>query len=130
MQHDLFLSPEPPAAVPTLFAEVVFDRPLDHAFTYHVPAELAPAVAVGKRVKVPFGRGGKPVIGYCVGITAQAPEMRTKPLLEVLDDEALLTDPLLRLTRWMADYYLCAWGQVLNAVVPAGARRQAGSMKK
>jgi len=33
---------------------------------------------------------------------------------------------LLRLTRWMADYYLCGWGQVLQAVVPAGAREQSG----
>jgi primosomal protein N' (replication factor Y) len=33
----------------------------------------------------------------------------------------------MRLTRWMADYYLCGWGQVLNAVVPAGARGQAGT---
>ena len=45
----------------------------------------------------------------------------------VLDDEALLTPDLLRLTRWMADYYLCGWGQVLNAVVPAGAKEQAGT---
>ena len=27
----------------------------------------------------------------------------------------------------MADYYLCGWGQVLNAVVPAGAKQQAGT---
>ncbi len=44
-----------------------------------------------------------------------------------MDDEAILTPDLLRLTRWIADYYLCGWGQVLNAVVPAGARQQAGT---
>src|SRR5262249_49808086 len=38
-----------------------------------------------------------------------------------------LDEHLLRLTRWMADYYLCGWGQVLNVVVPAGARAQAGT---
>src|SRR5262249_37203083 len=42
-------------------------------------------------------------------------------------DEALLTPDLMRLTRWMADYYLCGWGQVLNAVIPAGAKQQAGT---
>src|SRR5207249_769343 len=26
-----------------------------------------------------------------------------------------------------ADYYLCGWGQVLNAVVPAGVKKQAGT---
>src|SRR5262249_42458679 len=50
-----------------------------------------------------------------------------KELVEVLDEQPLLTDNLLRLTRWMADYYLCGWGQVLNAVVPAGAREKAGT---
>jgi len=29
----------------------------------------------------------------------------------------------------MADYYLCGWGQVLNAVVPAGAKERAGTRK-
>ena len=45
----------------------------------------------------------------------------------VLDDDALLDDHLLKLTRWMADYYLCGWGQVLHAVVPAGVRDNAGT---
>jgi primosomal protein N' (replication factor Y) len=34
---------------------------------------------------------------------------------------------MLRLTQWMADYYLCPWGQVLEAVVPAGVRGMAGT---
>ena len=34
---------------------------------------------------------------------------------------------MLRLTEWMAEYYLCGWGQVLEAVVPAGVRGQAGT---
>ena len=29
---------------------------------------------------------------------------------------------MLRLTRWIADYYLCDWAAVLDAVVPAGVR--------
>jgi len=33
----------------------------------------------------------------------------------------------MKLTRWMADYYLCGWGQVLHAVVPAGVRDRAGT---
>ena len=40
----------------------------------------------------------------------------------MLDPQPLLSPAMLRLTRWMADYYLCPWGQVLEAVVPAGVR--------
>ena len=53
----------------SLFAEVVFDRPLDHAYTYAVPDELREAVAVGKRVLVPFGRGDRATVGFCVATT-------------------------------------------------------------
>jgi len=27
----------------------------------------------------------------------------------------------------MADYYICGWGQVLDSVIPAGVRGQAGT---
>jgi primosomal protein N' (replication factor Y) len=118
--------PEAQATEASLYAEIVFDRPLDHAFTYAVPPGLAGALTVGKRVHAPFGRGDRPTIGYCVGIGASAPERTVKALQDVLDPEPLLSPHLLRLTRWLADYYLCGWGQVLNAVLPAGVRTQAG----
>src|SRR5205809_73697 len=114
MQRDLFPS-EAPAVAPLseagLFADVVLDRPLDVAFTYAVPPELHAAVAVGKRVRVPLGRGNRPVVGYCVNVHDAPPARATKPVLAVLDEESLVTDQLLQLTRWMADYYLCGWGQ-------------------
>ncbi len=115
------------SAEPTLFAEIVFDRPLDHAYTYGVPDALRDRVGVGKRLLVPFGRGDRQTPGFCVGISGEKPARQVKRIVEVLDDEALLTDNLLRLTRWLADYYLCGWGQVLNAVVPAGVKDRAGT---
>src|SRR5262245_55849839 len=129
MQHDLF-PPDPVVVKAGLFAEVVFDRPLDHAYTYAVGSELVSQVAVGKRVRVPFGRGDRSTVGYCVGLTDVPPGRSVKEIVAVLDEESLLTDAVLRLTRWMADYYLCGWGQVLKAVVPAGARDRAGTAKR
>ncbi len=127
-QRDLFgLFEGSPATHAGLFADVVFDRPLDHAYSYAVPEELRAGIAVGKRVQAPFGRGDKPTTGYCVRLSEAGPERPVKEILRVLDDEPLLTDDLMRLTRWMADYYLCGWGQVLNAVIPAGARDRAGT---
>jgi primosomal protein N' (replication factor Y) len=122
-------SPEPSAAKSEahgLFAEVVFDRPLEHAYSYAVPESLRAAIAVGKRVLAPFGKGDRATPGYCIGLRETVPERPVKEVRRVLDDEVLLTPDLLRLTRWMADYYFCGWGQVLNAVVPAGAKEQAG----
>jgi primosomal protein N' (replication factor Y) len=127
-QPSLFGTTEKPApSVATLFAEVVFDRPLEHAYTYGVPDALRDSIGVGKRVQAAFGKGDKTTVGYCVGLHDKPPARSVKDIRRVLDDEPILTPDLLRLTRWMADYYLCGWGQVLNAVVPAGARAKSGT---
>ncbi|MBI2806295.1 MAG: primosomal protein N' [Planctomycetes bacterium] len=127
MQPTLFQPYEIATSVETSFAEIVFDRPLDHAYTYAVPGSLLDQIGVGKRVLAPFGRGDRQTIGFCVGVAYAKPERKVKSILQVLDDESLLTEHLLKLTRWMADYYLCGWGQVLNAVVPAGVKKLAGT---
>ncbi len=127
MQRDLFGDTLSPAVQTAgLFAEVVFDRPLDQTYTYAVPEPLHARIGVGKRVLAPFGKGEKGTVGYCVRLSTTVPTRPVKEISRVLDDEALLTADLLRLTRWIADYYLCGWGQVLNAVVPGGAKQQAG----
>ena len=112
-----------------LYADVVFDRPLDQVWTYAVPEHLVGVVGVGKRVVVPLGKGSRETCGFCVGLRESGPpaSVQVKPVLRVFDDEALVDEHLLQLTRWMAEYYLCGWGQVLQAVVPAGAREQAGT---
>ncbi len=130
MQRELFSTDEPRPMASGFFAEVVFDRPLDHVYTYGVSDALRDNLAVGKRVRVPFGKGDRLTTGYCVGVHETPPIRDVKEIHSILDDEPLLTDNLLRLTRWMADYYLCGWGQVLSAVVPAGAHDQAGTRER
>jgi primosomal protein N' (replication factor Y) len=119
----------PKSAPPTLFTDIVFDRPLDHAYTYAVPDHLVTKIGVGKRVEVPFGKGGKATAGFCVRVTDVQPTtaFEIKTITRVLDDDAIVDDHVMKLTRWMADYYLCGWGQVLHAVVPAGVRDNAGT---
>jgi primosomal protein N' (replication factor Y) len=102
-------------------------------FDYLVPAGLIEGRAErrtepGRRVRVPLGRGNRSVVGYCVAL-ANKPvgSRRLKAVASVLDRQAILSPAMLRLTRWMAEYYLCPWGQVLDAVVPAGVRFEAGT---
>src|SRR4051812_13289045 len=92
-QQDLFGTVEAPPIPATtgLFAEIVFDRPLDHAYTYGVPDELQASIAVGKRIEAPFGRGDKLTVGFCVGLTRKPPDLAVKQLARVVDDEPLLT---------------------------------------
>ena len=102
-------------------AQVVPLTPVDGAYTYAVPTHLDAAAAVGARVLVPFGR--QPITGI-VAAREPAPEAmrgkRLKAIAEVLDDAPPLPEELLKLTRWMAAYYACSWGEVLKAALPAG----------
>lgn len=111
-------------------AEVAVDRPVDTVFHYRVPDALRGCIAPGQRVRVPFGRGDRLVTGFCVGARFAAPEELRGPLKSiesVLDREPLLDAEMLALTRWIADRYLCPWGQVLQSVVPASVKRRAGT---
>ncbi|CAN5911903.1 primosomal protein N' [soil metagenome] len=111
------------------FAGVVFNRPLEQIFTYSIPWHLKGKLRPGQRVRVPLGRGNQPTIAYCVRIEerAEVEPGRVKEVLEVLDDPPLIDPTMLELTRWMASYYACSWGQALDAVVPAGVKKQAGT---
>ncbi len=111
--------------------EVVVNRAFDQALTYHVPRKFVAGVQPGVRVRVPLGKRGGLVTGYCVSISLIPPEGlepgRIKDVAEVLDPVPLIDSKMLELTRWMAGYYLCSWGQALDAVVPAGVRKHAGT---
>ena len=52
---------------------------------------------------------------------------RIKDVAEALDSTPLIDQRMLALTRWIADYYACSWGQALDAVVPAGVKKHAGT---
>jgi primosomal protein N' (replication factor Y) len=113
------------------FAGVVFNRPVDRVFTYKIPERLREAVTPGARVKVPLGRGNTPSVGYCVRV-ADEPEAgvapgRIKDVLEAIDAPPLIDAAMLDLTRWIATYYACSWGQALDAVVPSGVKKHAGT---
>src|SRR5690606_11411408 len=106
----------------------VLNKPLVAAYTYLVPDELRDFVEPGQRVRVPFGRGDRSETGYVVAVgLPEATSRKLKSIVDVLDREPLVSAKMLELTRWIADYYLCGWGQVLHGVVPAGVRKQSGT---
>ena len=111
-----------------LLAQVVVNRPLNTIFHYLVPDALRPILKIGSRVRVPFGRGNRLLNAYCVGLeTGENNKRSLKSIEEVVDLEPLLSLKMLELTRWMAERYLCGWGQVLDSVVPSGVKKNAGT---
>ena len=119
---------EEAARADRLAAQVVFNRPLNTAYHYLVPDSLRGHLVAGQRVRVSFGRGNQSTIGFCVGLE-RPPESirRLKSIDSIVDEHPLVDAAMLKLTRWIAEHYLCGWGQVLESVVPAGVKKQAGT---
>ncbi|MFL6374538.1 MAG: primosomal protein N' [Pyrinomonadaceae bacterium] len=106
------------------FVEAVLPVPIRRSFTYRVPERLVGKIRIGARLRLPFGR--RDLIGYAVNVLEELPaeadvdETKIKDILEVLDDEPLITPEILDLTKWTADYYASFWGEMLKASLPAG----------
>jgi primosomal protein N' (replication factor Y) len=109
-------------------ATVVFAEKPYGPFDYRIPDRLRADVEPGRRLRLPMGRGNRIVVGYCVAIQDKSTHAgRLKEVSAVVDPIPLLSPTMLRLTQWIAQTYLCPWGQVLEAVVPAGVRSGAGT---
>ncbi len=99
------------------FCNVALPVPLDMVFTYRVPADATPVV--GGRVLVPFRQ--QRLIGIVVELHDRKPSVTIKPVLNVLDPAPVLDDQLLRLGRWIANYYLAPLGEVFRTMLPLNA---------
>ncbi|MFZ0419363.1 MAG: primosomal protein N' [Candidatus Sulfotelmatobacter sp.] len=99
------------------FCDVALPVPLDMVFTYRVPADSTPVV--GGRVLVPFRQ--QRLTGIVVELHDRKPSVAIKPVLSVLDPASVLDDQLLRLGRWIANYYLAPLGEVFRTMLPLNA---------
>ena len=97
-----------------MLVEVALPVPLPRTFTYRIDAP----VAEGTRVRVPFS--GRKLIGWVVGEAAPPREItRLRDVERILDDEPSAPPDVLRLCRWIADYYITPLGIVLRSALPA-----------
>jgi primosomal protein N' (replication factor Y) (superfamily II helicase) len=99
------------------FCDVALPVPLDMAFTYRVLQDSAPVV--GGRVLVPFRQ--RRMTGIVVELHDRKPAVTTKNIISALDPAPILDESLLRLARWISDYYLAPVGEVFRTMLPLGA---------
>ncbi|MDR4505010.1 MAG: primosomal protein N' [Candidatus Scalindua sp.] len=102
------------------FAEIVLALPLNKKFHYSIPQSCSNQIEVGKRVKVPFR--GRTIIGYCVGLTDVSDIEKTKEIIQVIDAKPIFTPQLLAISKWMANFYFCGWGEALESFLPFAVR--------
>lgn len=106
----------------TLFVEVILPLAISINYTYRVPYELNNAIVVGKRVVVQFGKS-KLYTAIVANITELAPEKyEAKYIIDILDDQPVVTLRQLQFWKWVAEYYMCNEGEVMNAALPSALK--------
>ncbi|MBI4352879.1 MAG: primosomal protein N' [Candidatus Omnitrophica bacterium] len=110
-----------------LLADIALALPAGGTFQYRVPDSLREKIQIGKRVFV-FVRSRR-MVGYVVGLSPTPLVQEVRDVDSVIDEEPILNEHFLKLTRWMSEYYLCSWGQAIEAVLPAPFKRGKTFMK-
>jgi len=99
------------------YAEIVIlEYNFDKIFHYCIPLNLKDRISLGSRVTVPFR--GKVITGCVVGFLAKSDVKNLKDIVQIIDKKPLLTPQVIRLTKWMSNYYLCSWERILNYAIP------------
>jgi primosomal protein N' (replication factor Y) (superfamily II helicase) len=100
------------------YADIVFPVPVNQAYTYIIPTELIEEALLGVRVLAPFGT--RKMTGFVVDLKQESDYPDLKKIEQILDPTPLFTPAVLAMSKWVAEYYLCGWGEVLKAALPSG----------
>ncbi|MDA7768336.1 primosomal protein N' [Flavobacteriales bacterium] len=104
-----------------IFADVILPLPLKNVFTYEVPEDFQD-IEVGMRVIVQFG-AKKFYTALVYSIHDKAPSNYiAKQIQDVLDSQAIVSETQFELWNWMASYYCCGLGDIMNSALPSALK--------
>src|ERR1022692_4250588 len=118
----LTLNSQPSTLNFAMIARVTLELALRKEFDYFIPPELADQVDVGSRVQVPFGP--RKVLGCVTAIAGESAHTKLKPIIKVIGAQTLVTPKVLKLARWIGEYYCCAPETALKSVLPEAVRKE------
>lgn len=105
-----------------MIARVTLELALRKEFDYLIPPELAGQVDVGSRVQVPFG--ARKVLGCVTALAEESAHSQLKPIVKVIGAQTLVTPKVLKLARWIGEYYCCPPEIALKSVLPEVVRKE------
>ena len=102
-----------------MYAEIIIPLALPKNYTWEIPSSMRDEIMIGMRVEVMLG-ATKRYAGIVKKIIQEKPAaFNPKPILSVLDDAPIVYPHQLALWEWMAQYYMCTEGEVMQAAVPS-----------
>jgi primosomal protein N' (replication factor Y) len=111
-----------------MIARVSLEIALRKEFDYLIPAELTGQIEVGSRVQVPFG--ARKIFGTVTALAEESGHANLKPILKIIGTQSLVTPKVLKLARWISEYYCCAPETALKSVLPEAIRKEKDGWKK
>jgi primosomal protein N' (replication factor Y) len=111
-----------------MIARVTLELALRKEFDYLIPSDLAAQVDVGSRVQVPLG--GRKVLGCVTALAEESAQSRLKSIIKVIGAQTLVTPKVLKLARWIGEYYCCAPEIALKAVLPDAVRHESAGWRE
>lgn len=101
--------------------EVAVPVPLNKTFHY-LPLENTEAENIaGKRVKVQFGK--RTVTAYALSVCeSDENNFKLKPVLDVIDDEPIITKESVELAKYISDNYVCSLGEAMASIIPVSMK--------
>ena len=105
-----------------MFARVIIDLSLDKGFDYNIPSHLADDIRVGTQVVVPFGRSLRRGYVLLIGEDRDSGFPDRKDIDSICGRHSYIPEPLVKLGRWMADYYCCSREQAIRTLLPRAVR--------
>ena len=104
--------------------DIILPLAIADVYTYNIPDVLFPIAnrqspITGCRVLVPLGK--KSVIGiiYRRHEGELAPNIKVRDVIQVIDEQPIVTPKQLQLWEWLAQYYMCTLGEVMAAALPS-----------
>ena len=109
--------------------EVAIPAPLNKTFHYLPAQNMQARDIAGKRVKVSFHN--RTVTAYALS-AAESDENRfkLKPVLEVIDDEPVITEEAKALAAYISANYVCSLGEAMASVIPVSMKAPKRISKK
>lgn len=98
-----------------LYVDIAFPTAVQRVFTYYTRRKN---VEAGMRVWVPLRNTY--AIGMVVRVHSERPEFETRPVEQILDEEPVMDEVMLKLTEWVHRFYYCSHGEVIQAALPVG----------
>jgi primosomal protein N' (replication factor Y) len=102
------------------FIEVVLPLSLAKTFTYRVSEAEFHFIKKGMRVAVPFGKN-KIYTALVIELHQNEPGLyEAKEIHQILDEKPIATEVQIKHWLWVANYYMCAIGDVYRGAFPSG----------